>query len=229
MIKLCFIDTETTGADVMKHGLFSIGGIIAIDGVEKERFELFCDVFAEDEFDIEGMKKSGFTSDDIAKMPDPLVIYNKLTEILAKHVDKFNPKDKFFFIGYGAEFDNKFLRRWFESNGDQYFGSWFWFPWIDVMSLAHQSLMRKRTEIVNFQLMTVARYMGIKVDETKCHGALYDADLTMQIYKKIVPWAVEDKQIDANNKRDENITRDDQGNTHYKLNGNSGRKPKYKR
>lgn len=35
----------------------------------------------------------------------------------------------------------------------------------------------------NFQLRSVAKYLGIEVDETKLHDAKYDIYLTLEIYK----------------------------------------------
>ena len=65
---------------------------------------------------------------------------------------------------------------------DQYFGSWFWANSLDVLVLATQFLKGKRSQMANFQLKTVAAFLGIEVDESRLHDAEYDIDLTMQIY-----------------------------------------------
>jgi DNA polymerase III epsilon subunit-like protein len=207
MMKEAFIDTETTGVDPMKHGLFMIGGIIRIDGVIKEEFKFCCDVFAEDEFAEDAMKKHGYTPEDIGKFPDPFNTLLSLVTLLGQYVDKYNKQDKYHFIGYGAEFDNKFLRRWFESVGDQYFGSWFWHPWIDVMSLAAEALKQDRHTMPNFQLETVAKYFKIKIDDDQTHDALYDARLTMQVYD----------QITGKRSQSENLIEQPDGSYKYRL------------
>jgi DNA polymerase III epsilon subunit-like protein len=187
MIKELFCDTETTGTDLMKHGLFMIGGIIRINGVVKQEFSLKCDVFEEDEFAPDAIAKHGFTSEQIRRFPDPYETYLEFVRILGGHVDKFNKQDKFFFINFGAEFDAKFLRRWCESNGDQYFGSWFWHPWIDIMSLAAQDLKKVRHTMPNFQLQTICEKYGVKVDPTEQHrDPLYDARIAMRVYDQII-------------------------------------------
>lgn len=38
----------------------------------------------------------------------------------------------------------------------------------------------------NFKLMTVARTMGIEIDENKLHDATYDIELTRDIFYKII-------------------------------------------
>lgn len=103
--------------------------------------------------------------------------------MLGRYVDKFNKKDKFFLVGYNnAAFDNQFLRGFFLQNGDTYFGSWFWANSIDVMVLASAYLMNRRTEMENFKLSTVAKFLGVSVSDESLHNALYDIRLTRAIY-----------------------------------------------
>ena len=181
MIKQIFLDTETTGPNHLKHGIYQIGGIIRYDNVF-ENFEFNCDIFEEDEIDPQAFELSSIRPEDLASFPDPFETYKKFVTLLAQHCDKYKKQDKFFFINAGAEFDSKFLRRWFESCGDQYFGSWFWHPPLDVFSLALDYLKDQRHKMENFKLITVAKQFGIKVDESKTHTALYDASLALQIY-----------------------------------------------
>lgn len=103
--------------------------------------------------------------------------------MLAKYVDKFNKKDKFFLVGYNnAAFDNQFLRGFFLQNGDVYFGSWFWANSIDVMVLASAYLAERRPEMENFKLSTVAKFLGVSVSDDSLHNALYDIELTRAVY-----------------------------------------------
>ena len=171
-MKELILDTETTGLDPMQHGIFMIGGIVRIDNEIKEAFELYCDVFIEDQFSDQAMSKHNHTPEEIHQFPDPYETYQQFIAILQKYVDKY---------------DNKFLRSWFESNGDQNFGSWFWHPWIDVMSIAAHHLRYERHKLTNFQLVTVAEHLGIKVINHKAHGALYDAEMTLQVYDHCQP------------------------------------------
>ena len=181
MVKQAFIDLETTGVDPMKNGIYWIGGIIRYKDVYEE-FELKCDLYQEDEVNPEAFENAKIKPEEIASFPDPYETYKKLTEILSKHIDKYKKDDKFFFTNFGAEFDSKFLRRWFESNGDNYYGSWFWHPPIEVQSLAMEYLKNERAGMKNFKLSTVATQCLIAVDEDKTHTPLYDAKLAMQIY-----------------------------------------------
>lgn len=43
-----------------------------------------------------------------------------------------------------------------------------------------------RNDMENFKLMTVAKTMGIEIDENKLHDATYDIELTRDIFYKII-------------------------------------------
>lgn len=112
--------------------------------------------------------------------------YLAIIKMIAKYVDRFNKKDKFFLLGYNnCSFDNAFFRAFFVQNMDNYFGSYFWSSPIDAMVLAAQKLINERHLMIDFKQSTVARYLGIEVDETKLHDAEYDVNLMIQIYKKV--------------------------------------------
>lgn len=112
------------------------------------------------------------------------VIYRRFTSMLAKYVDKYNPKDKIYLCGFNsADFDNRFLRAWFKQNGDNYFGSLFYGEDLDVRIMAAQYLLKRRANMPNFKLMSVAGELGIDVDESRLHDALYDIELTRACYR----------------------------------------------
>jgi len=106
--------------------------------------------------------------------------------MLSKYVDKFNKKDKFHLVGYNnASFDNAFFRAFFVQNNDVYFGSWFWSDSIDIMVLASFKLRNVRHELVDFKQSSVAKYLGIEIDDTKLHDAEYDIQICMKILKSL--------------------------------------------
>ncbi len=180
MVKEIFLDTETTGLDY-NSGLYEIGGIIRY-GDTYEEFDLFCDIFEDDKIDEQALKIGRITINKICTFPDPLETHEKLLSIFSRHIDRYNKQDKFITIGYGVEFDMKVLRRWFTGLGDDYFGSWFWTPWICVMSLAAQHFKEIRPKMPNFKLKTVLEMAKLDYDDDKLHGALYDARQSMRLY-----------------------------------------------
>lgn len=181
MIKKCFVDLETTGLDPKKNGVLEIGGIIEYADV-REEFIFRCRPHDTDVIEQAALEVNKLTLDKIKEFDHPGNTYKKLIHVLSKHVNKYNKKDKLFFIAYNAVFDSQFLREFFKKAGDTYYGSWFWHPFIDVMTLAAFGLRKNRAEMPNFHLDTVAKYVGIKVDEEEVHTAGYDIELTRKLY-----------------------------------------------
>lgn len=185
-MKVLFFDLETTGVLVNKNGIHQISGYVVIDGEVKESFDLRVQPNPQAIIEQEALDVAGVTKEQIIAYPPMIEVYNKFTKMLSKYVDKFNKNDKFFLAGYNnASFDNQFLRAWFLQNGDKYFGSWFWSNCFDIMVLATPYLADKRSQMENFKQGTVAKTLGIEIDETKLHDALYDIEVCMSIYKII--------------------------------------------
>lgn len=182
-MKLVFFDLETTGTNSGKHGIHQISGQIVIDGVVKESFDFHVQPNPKALIEEEALKVGGVTREQILAYPPMQQVYQEFVAMLGKYVDKFNKKDKFFLVGYNnAAFDNQFLRGFFLQNGDVYFGSWFWSNSIDVMVLASAYLATRRPEMENFKLSTVAKTLGIVVNDDSLHDAMYDIELTKAVF-----------------------------------------------
>lgn len=185
-MKILFFDLETTGLKPEKNGIHQMSGSIVIDNQIVETFNFNVQPNPKALIEDDALSIANVTRDQIQAYPEMKIVYNQLVEMLAKYVDKFNKTDKFFLCGYNnASFDNQFLRGFFLQNGDNYFGSWFWSNSFDVMVLASKHLAANRCKMPDFKLKTVAKYMGIEVDESKLHDAMYDIELTMGIYNLI--------------------------------------------
>lgn len=185
MPKTIFLDTETTGWNPDKCGVFQIAGVIDIDGKTIDEFNIFSSLFDNDLIMSEAFEKNGSSLEKIGQMPPPFKAFLQFTKFLKKHVDQYDKKDKLIAVGYNADFDNRVLRRWFDQNGNKFFGSWFWNPWIDVMNLAIYILQDKRPEIENFKLSTVATFIGLTSKEEDLHNAMYDIKLTRDLYYEL--------------------------------------------
>lgn len=187
-MKLCFIDCETGGVDPRKHALLQVSGIIRIDQdsrimpIGEESFTLRIRPFNGDVVEKEALEANHLNPEEGV---GPREAHIELLKILSKFVNKYDKRDKFFFVGYNTRFDNDFLRKFFEKCQDRYFGSWFWNPALDVMSLALVRLMERRQGMENFKLATVAKALGIEFDLDKAHGAEYDIAKTVEIFDKV--------------------------------------------
>ena len=185
--KMVWFDLETTGLDYRTHCLHQIAGMIEIDGEINSEFEINVRPHAQALIDPESIKVSGKTIEQIqANELSYREGYDKFVALVSKHVDRYDKSDKMFLAGYNnASFDNDFLRQFFADNGDKYFGSYFWADPIDVRVLAAYELMSERKNMVDFKLMTVAKHLGIAIDESKLHDAVYDIKITREILQKI--------------------------------------------
>lgn len=185
-MKLLFFDLETTGTLHWRNGIHQISGMIEIGGEVKETFDFKVRPNPACTIEDEALAVGNVTREQVNSYPEMKKVYADVCAMLSKYVDKFKKADKFFLVGYNnASFDNQFFRAFFVQCHDNYFGSWFWSNSIDVMVLAAEHLKEKRAQMTDFKLKTVARFMGIEIDETKLHDAIYDIDLTRNIYKKI--------------------------------------------
>lgn len=169
-----------------KNGIHQLSGFVEIDGAITETFDIKVQPNPAAVIDPEALKVSGITPEILQSYQPMRDGYNQFVAIISKYIDRYNNRDKFHLVGYNNRgFDDPFLRAWFVQNGDPYFGSWFWADSIDVMVLASAHLLDERRSMPDFKLMTVARKMGIEVDESKLHDALYDIHLTRGIYLSI--------------------------------------------
>lgn len=156
MKKLLFVDVETSALKVSKNS--------------------FITQLA---YYYENGKKKGFR--DIKKD-----IYKTFVGDLDKFVDRYDKTDKMYLIGYNINFDAEWMRAMFIRNKNEFFGSYFFYPPIDVMQLAAYKFMKNNIHPENFKLATVCKQVGIRVDDKNLHDAMYDISITRQLYNKLI-------------------------------------------
>ena len=184
MIKILYYDLETTGTDERKHGIHQMSGMLEIDGEVVEEFDYRVQPNLKAKLEPEALAVGRVTEEQIMAYEPMDKVYRRFTAMLQKYVNKFDKSDKIYLCGFNsADFDNRFLRAWFKQNSDSYFGSFFYGEDLDVRILAAQYLLNRRAGMENFKLMSVARELGIDVDESKLHDALYDIELTRACYR----------------------------------------------
>lgn len=187
--KKVFIDVETTGTDHKKNGIIQIAGTISFfteEGLsDMESFNYNVAPFLDDVIEDKALEVNKVTREQIVSYPKAEEVYRELTALFDKYCDRYDKQDKMFFIGYNSRFDYDFMRSWFEKNSNVYFGSYFFFPPIDVMNLAIVDLIKHRHLLPNFKLGTVAEHYGINT-EGMLHDADVDVELTKRIYMKLI-------------------------------------------
>lgn len=180
-----FYDVETTGLDPNKNYIHQLAGIVEVNGEVAESFDIKSGVAPGLSVTKEALAVCNISVDDLARYQSPKSAHTQFTRILKKYVDRFDRHDKIWLVGYNNRyFDDYFLRNWFLLNGDNYFGSYFWSDSQDTMTLASVYLEgERRIWMKDFRLETVAKEIGICIDESRLHDASYDAELTRQVYR----------------------------------------------
>lgn len=196
MIKIIFFDTETTGIDSKINGMHQLAGEIVINDEVVDKFDYKINPFKGCEVDIKALAISNTKSLDFLKYHKEYQVSFMFSELLNKHLDNKNKKDKFFLAGWRApEFDVKFLEAFFDRNaGREYYKSIFRSNPIDIKTLATQYLIDECDNMIDFHLVTVAKYLGIEVDESQLHKAPYDAYLCRMVYNVVTNARIVDKK-----------------------------------
>lgn len=158
-IVIFWFDTETTGLDPEKHGITALGVIIENNKQVIEEFQYSINPAPEIQFDPKALEVQGKTIEEIRSGMASEIVFALLKEDLARHVNKFNKKDKFVQAGYNVGFDDSFLRQFFIQNNDKYYGSWFINARIDVLTLVAERHAEKRLPVKNFKLATICDYL----------------------------------------------------------------------
>lgn len=183
-------DVETSGLNPQQHHPWQLAYEIWQDG---QMLKQCCT------WDVDNLGED-FQTQDLGDEPEPSYVSAINSYPLPKSVrfqveadlehagiDRYNPKIKAFFVAKNAIFDWRMLRAWWLKTGDKFFGSWFWYPPLDVEQLAawHVGIRQARHFMPNFKQGTLAKQLRIDVDETKLHDALYDLGIMRQIIEKL--------------------------------------------
>jgi len=184
-MKRIWIDTETTGTDPNLHDIWQLAGIIET-GEREKGFNFKIRSFNMDTVSKEAIDVGGVTMEQLAGFPDAQTVFVEFSNLLSMYVSPYNRQDKFTIYGFNAKFDEEMLRSWWKKCGNKFYGSYFWWPSIDIAQLAHMHLMDmgKRQTMPNFKLGTVADTMNVHIDGT-LHDAMTDIMLTRAIFQEI--------------------------------------------
>lgn len=185
-LKEIYFDVETSGTDDKVNGILQLAGRIECDGLEPYAFNYFMKPFPDQIIEDGALEVNGITRSQIESFADPFECYIKFTRVLNQYVDRFDKSDKFTLIGYNSRFDDDFMREWFKRCHDKYYGSFFFWPAIDVANMCAVKYRKIRSQFENFKLMTVAAKVGIDIEEDRSHEAMYDVMVTRELYKKCI-------------------------------------------
>jgi len=179
-----FIDVETSGLDYTKHAVYQVACIV-VDETGKELgtwSKLFIPP-AGTEFSAGAVEINGYDLERIKAETtlDYGQAHAEFTEFLSQFVNRYDKTDKLNFVAYNAPFDSEFVRSWFSSAGDNFFGAYFWNPAMCVMQKAAWAFPEARPKFPNFKLGTLCKLTGLGWEDDEGHDALYDIRKTIEL------------------------------------------------
>lgn len=187
-MKLLFLDTETTGLDFDRSAVIQIGVILDdFDFKSTEKASIKIRPHEGALIEDTALQVNGVSREELesADRVEPRTAYEMVMS-LCGFPRRVQPNDRVFLCGYNIlGFDIPMFYKLAHRSGDQYPHGKFHWPGVDIAPLASFYLGMKRMDLPNFRLMTVAKAMGIKVDESKAHDALYDVEITRKMYYKL--------------------------------------------
>lgn len=183
MSKIIYIDTETTGLDKEQNDIVQVAGIIEIDGVEKERFNILCQPFNFDAVSAEALAIQNRTIEDLKGFKNPKEAYKEFISILLKYINKFDKNDKFYVAGQNVKFDLEFLHSWARKNGDVYLGSFFYWYCIDLYVFACGMRAWGFIDTPTLKLCDICKALDVNIENA--HDAMADIEATSKCLKKI--------------------------------------------
>lgn len=185
---ILWIDLETTGLDEEIHAIIQLAALVEKNGKIIDEIELFIRPFKGAKISKFALEKNKVTVDDLRDETKYIYHrrqYEKFINFMHNHVNRFDPKNKFVLAGKNIKtFDIPFLRKWFERNDDDYYGSWFWYPCIDIENYFAELLAYENVILKNYKIETLCEFFDI---ELKAHEfAKDDIYATREIYRKIL-------------------------------------------
>lgn len=180
MKKVFWFDVETTGASFESSAILQLAALVEIDGKVEQEFSVNMQPHADATIAPAALRVHGITHVQWEHYDMPDVGLHKLRGLLSKYINKYNKNDKFVVAGYNVNFDVQMLRSAFLRDGDKFFGSWFFWPVIDVQTYIAEGILSEGLSLSNYQLSTVCKHCNIGI---VAHDALSDIHATRNLYK----------------------------------------------
>jgi DNA polymerase-3 subunit epsilon len=189
-MKILWFDTETTGVKSEINDIVQIAGMIEVNGEIVEEFEFFQKPRSKLTVESKALEVQGKTLDEIMAYPENGNIYKSMWKIFNKHVEKFNPCDKFMPAGQNVQFDKNFMFALWGQQKNFFLGAYLFGGCIDTLSAAaiavdigliKQPIDRKGKP--SYKLEAIAR--RLEVDLVNAHNAINDIKTTRECYLKL--------------------------------------------
>ena len=181
---LLIIDVETTGTNPDTSSIIQLGAVVfSKEGyLEPYTFNEYILPY-KPEWTEEAEKVHKITYGQITEKGNPLIEVLERFEQWASNYMLGELKQKFWLAQWSAGFDVSMLKKAYESLGVNYP---FHYRAFDIASIVRIELARRGRLHQKCGEDKCALALSIKVDETKLHDALYDAQLSGKMLEEII-------------------------------------------
>ncbi len=183
-MKLCYLDTETTGLDANVNDIIQIAGIIEIDGQIEDKFEFLMRPFDGGRVDDKALQVNKRTRQEIAAFENPQIQLGMFQSLLARYVHPDIYTDCFLMVGHNVEFDKNFIQAWFRKAGQgSNYRKFFDYKVVDTYPLIFTLDQVFKFGLKNHKLETIAQFFGIPI---QAHDAMADITATREVLQYVI-------------------------------------------
>lgn len=178
--KVLWIDVETTGTDPEKHGIVQIAGLVEINGVVVEEFDIRTKPLPDDQIAFGAIEATGLDLLEVIEYPDAADTLVEFIAILDKYINNRDREDKFHPAGYNVKFDLDFLYQFCMKQNFKYFRSYVDHITVDVYALVRYLAGFGLVKAESLKMAHVYEAMTGKTMEN-AHDALADIKATREL------------------------------------------------
>lgn len=179
-MNLLFLDTETTGLSPKDNEIFELASALYVNGVKYFDLCLYARPEKWDTISDHALEVNGWTRERLKALPNRDVYRDALFNMVIKFFSYTNKKYKIVEHSRNGKFDIEFIKNEWNGQFNRLHFSRIFHP----TAVNTRDLVEKiRPNLKSYKLVECARALGIPVDESKLHGAPYDRDLLIQVYR----------------------------------------------
>lgn len=189
-MKIFWVDLETTGLDTNKCSIHQLAALVEVDGVIVEKIDLRMRPIEGGELSNKALSMSGMTLEEMQRLPDPFYQFKQLFSILSKYVSD-KPFERFYMNGKNVlMYDLPILKRYMKLYGFE-FTDYFYRRVADVQVDSLGWMLRNDPSYLDknskggLTLGNLCKYFKIPLDGSRFHEALYDIEMTRELFKNL--------------------------------------------
>jgi DNA polymerase-3 subunit alpha (Gram-positive type) len=176
-MRLLFFDVESTGLDPERHSLIEIGMVFYDNGADLRTFD--CTFGSPGPVSLGALKVNRRSTASLSCENDNINTSKLVEFLLSLPSDKGDP---ILFAGHNVSFDVAMLKRHLLNNGFENLGELFSHRVIDTATVGEFLRQAGVISMASMSLTNLAKSLGLPTDSKQLHGAVYDANLTLDVY-----------------------------------------------